>query len=311
MKSKLLNVLFVLSPLWTHATIDWEALTEKIYQTPEAFELTPIGEGGTNSNYLLTLNECPYFIRIAPPSSNLLGASIEIEFEVLQALEELHISPQPIHLNRDRKILVTEFMQGAHEVDLSDLSTRIKVFTLLHQIEASNITLSRYYEPYVDICKLLDLAKSLNDPLEYFPISIIETIDKKLSQAHKKKLSHFDLHHGNILTDNKRLWIVDWEYATMADPFLTLASMASTEHWDDNQMKSILHEYLPHCTEEDFHSLFLNRILIDLHWAAWCHIQKTLSPLELPYEDWKTAYLTEALNRIRTISGVPSYLEYK
>jgi thiamine kinase-like enzyme len=295
MKSKLL--LFILFPLWSHANIDWEDLTEKICQTPEAFELTPIGEGGTNANYLLTLNECPYFIRIAPPSSNLLGASIEIEFEVLQALKDLNISPQPIHLNRNRKILVTEFMQGAKEVDLSDLSTRIKVFTLLHQIEASNITLSRTYHPYSDIARLIDLAKSLNDPIDYIPLPLLE----QLSQTNEKKLSHFDLHHGNILTDNERLWIVDWEYATMADRFLTLASMASTEHWDDNQMKSILQEYLPHYTEEDYHSLFLNRIIIDLHWAAWCHVQKTLSPLEMPYEEWETAYLTEALNRIRTI----------
>lgn len=301
MKSKFLNVLLILFPLWTHANIDWEVITEIIYETPEAFELIPVGEGGTNSNYLLNVNECPYFIRIAPPTSNLLGASIEIEFEVLQALKDLNISPRAIHLNRKRKILVTEFMQAAHEVDLSDKSIRIKVFSLMHQIEESNITLSREYKPYSDIGMLIDLAKSLNDPIDYIPMSLLKNMDTQLSQMNEKKLSHFDLHHGNILTDNERIWIVDWEYATMADRFLTLASMASTEHWDDEQMKSVLHEYLPHYTEYDYQSLYLNRIIIDLHWAAWCHVQKTLSPLEMPYEAWENAYFNEALNRIRTV----------
>ena len=292
-----LVLLYLLLPFWIYADINWEDLTEKIYQTPEAFDLTPIGEGSTNSNYHLIFNEGHYFVRIAPKGAELLSASIEIEFEVLQALKELHIAPEPIHLNRNRRILVTEFMHGAHEMDLSDLSTRSKVFSLLHQIEASNITLSRTYDPYIDIVRLIDLAKSLNDPIAYISLPLL----KELSQSNENKLSHFDLHHGNILTDNERIWIVDWEYATMADRFLTLASMASTEHWDDNQMKNILNEYLPHPREEDFHSLFLNRILIDLHWAAWCHIQKTLSPLAIPYEEWENDYITEALTRIKSL----------
>lgn len=292
-------------PLWAHANINWEDLTEKIYQCPKAFDLTPIGEGSTNANYHLIFDECHYFVRIAPRGAELLGASIEMEYEVLQAIKELHIAPKPIHLNRNLRILVTEFMHGAHEVDLSDPSTRSKVFLVLHQLEASTITISRTYQPYSAVTHLIDLAKSLGDPIEYIPLPIVKAIDEKLSQTQEVKLSHFDLHHGNILSDNKRLWIVDWEYATMADRFLTLASMASTEHWDDNQMKSILKEYLPHSSEEDFHSLFLNRILIDLHWAAWCHVQKTLSPLEIPYDEWENDYITEAFTRIKS----PQYAE--
>ena len=290
-------LLFLLFPFWVYGDINWENLTEKIYHTPEAFNLTPIGDGSTNSNYHLIYEECHYFVRQAPKGSELLGASIEIEFEVLQALQMLHIAPAPLHLNKNRKILVTEFMQGASEVDLSDPSTRLQVFTLLHQIEAANITLSRTYDPYIEIGKLIDLAESLGDPLDSIPLPLI----KELSQTNEKKLSHFDLHHGNILTDNTRIWIIDWEYATMADPLLNLASMASTEHWDDTQMKTILKEYLPHSSQKDLDSLFLNRILIDLHWAAWCHVQKTLSPLNAPYEAWEHAYLTEALTRIKTI----------
>lgn len=306
----LYNLLFVVFlPLFAHASANWEELTEQIYQMPEAFNLKTIGEGGTNSNYLLTLDECQYFVRIAPPGAESLGASIEIEYEVLDKLKKFHISPKPIYLNQKRKILVTEFMPFAKEADLLDPDSRLKVLSLLHTIEASNITLSRTYLPYLHVMELIDLAKSLHDPVcplfnnEILPA--LKIIDAMLPQ--EKTLCHFDLHHGNILINHEHVWIIDWEYATMADRFLTLASMASTERWNDDQMKTILNEYLPNHTESDYHTLFLNRIVIDTHWAAWCHVQKNLSPLNMPYEEWENHYFSEALSRIRS----SQYLDFK
>ena len=293
----------VFFPLFVSADINWEELTEQIYQKPESINLKPIGDGGTNSNYLLTLDECQYFVRIAPPGVASLGASIEIEYEVLTKLKDLHISPQPIYLNQNRKILVTEFMPFAKEIDLLDPDSRLKALSLLHTIEASEITLSRTYSPYQDILALTDLAKSLNDPVcpifENKLLPALKIIEGMLPQ--EKTLCHFDLHHGNILLNHEQMWIIDWEYATMAHRFLTLASIASTERWDDDQMKSILKEYLPNYTQADYHALFLNRIIIDTHWAAWCHIQKTLSPLNMPYEDWEHHYFSEALKRIHSL----------
>lgn len=298
----LFKFLLYLFPLFVHADINWEEITERIYQTPDAFNLTPIGQGCTNSNYRLQLNDAYYFVRIAPSSAIELGASMEIEYEVLQALYGLHISPQPLFLNSNRQIMVTEFISNAHEADLSDPSTRQQAFTLLHQIEESGIFLTRTYQPYEDILHLVDLAQFYHDPIceklirEVLPA--IKIIEQKLSSD---TLSHFDLHHGNILTDGTQVWFIDWEYATMADRFLSLASMSSTENWNDEQMKIALAEYLPSFIEQDYHALFLNRIVIDLHWAAWCHLQKYISPLEMPFEQMGNAYLEEALARIQSL----------
>lgn len=295
-------------PFWTYGNINWEELTEKIYETPEAFDLTPIGEGSTNANYRLLFNECHYFVRIAPVSAEDLGASIEIEYEVLQAIKNLYIAPKPIYLNINRRILVTEFMHGVHEVNLQDPHTRQKVFELMHAIDTAGITLSRDFHPYLKVIHLTTLTQTFNDPIfndEILPT--LKTIDQFLSEIQEKQLSHFDLHHGNILTDNTRIWFVDWEYATSGHPFLSLASMASTERWDDNQMKTALLEYLPHASQKDYYALYLNRIVMDIHWAAWCHVQQTLSCLDMPYATWEAEYMANILNRIKS----PFYIEYK
>lgn len=294
-----MQLLFILlSPLLVFANINWEDLTEKLYLHPESFDLTPIGNGSTNANYHLTFDECHYFVRIAPEDAELLGASIETEYEVLQAIQNLHIAPEPIHLNLARRILVTEFISGVHEVDLSDPAIRQKVFSLLHEIEASHIGISRVFQPTPKVLHLNELTKT--PALTQEILSALTTIDRLLELAGEKILSHFDLHHGNILTDGDRIWFVDWEYAAMGDRFLSLATMASTERWSDHQMNCILQEYLPTPTEEDFQSLFLNRIVMDIHWAAWCRAQKSLSHLEMPYEEWEKEYMTAILSRIRS-----------
>lgn len=313
MNLKFCRYLFCLFPLWIHAEINWEDLTEKIYLTPEVFHLTAVGEGATNANFILELDEGHYFIRIAPEEAEWLGASIEVEYEVLQALKDLHVSPQALYFNQNRKILVTEFMQSAVEAVLFDPGTRLKVFSLLHKIEASQVTISRMYEPYRQVIELIQLAKSLKIPVpEIYDSEILPALKKidQVIQNQEKVLSHFDLHHANIIKNEAKMWIVDWEYAVMSNRFLTLASMTSTEFWDDDQMKSALDEYLPNYTDQDYQTLFLSRIVIDIHWAAWCHIQASLSTLDRPYEAWKDRYLSEALKRIRLLNQAFSELSH-
>jgi len=306
----ILLFVFNLLPLWIHATIDWHTLTEEMYQTPEAYDLEVIGGGASNSNYHLVLDGCHYFIRFAPPTTELLDADIEVEYQVLQSLSELHVSPQPIYFNKDRRILVMEFVQNdKEEIDLLDPLIRRKVISLLHQIENSEISISRVYQPYRDIAKHVETVNSLGDTLpEVFNKEVLpalKRIDEVLSKMQNRKLCHFDLHHQNILKSNDRFWIIDWEYATMSDPFLTLGSMASIERWNDQQMENLLKEYMQCPKKEDFYRLYLYRIVADIHWVAWNHIQINLSTIDIPYEMWGKLFLDAAVARIRS----PHFLE--
>jgi thiamine kinase-like enzyme len=122
-----------------------------------------------------------------------------------------------------------------------------------------------------------------------------------LAQNPTKVLCHLDLHGINVLKSDDRLWIIDWEYAMMSHPFLTLASMASIEGWNDEEMGRLLEDYMGSFTDADFELLYLYRIAIDLFWAAWNEFQAQNSSLNMPYSVWKERFEHAAKTRIEAL----------
>ncbi len=302
-------ILLFLFPLFIYS-IDWPALTEELFINPKAYDLQPVDNGATNSNYSFKYEGQHYFIRRASPNMELLNSSMEIEYEVLQALKEYRIAPLAFYFNKEKKILVTEFIKNDKvEIDLKDPLIRHKVLSLLHKIGSLNIKISREYQPYQDILKYAQIVNSLGDELpEVFyqeMVPALRQMNDTLSKNIKYQLCHFDLHHGNILKNGDNLWIIDWEYAVMSDSFLNLASMASIERWDDQQMEILLKDYMLYPEKEDFYRLYLYRIVIDIHWAAWNRLQNKLSLSMNLMRSGEKLFFDAALERINS----PLYLE--
>jgi thiamine kinase-like enzyme len=230
---------------------------------------------------------------------------METEYFVLDALKDYHISPWPFYFNKDKKILVLEYIQHDNkEINLEDPWTRGKLLSLLHRIEDLNIEIPRFYHPSEEIHKFVELATASGGPLpELFyteMLPALKKIEERLSNIQKWKLCHFDLCHKNILKNNDRLWIIDWEYAVMGDPLLNLASIASIQRWNDDQMEILLQNYISSPEKEDYHRLCLYRILTDIHWFLWNHIQNNLSKINAPYQVWSKLFFDAALERIKS-----------
>ena len=286
--------------------LSWQALTEMVYQDPQSLDLKPISGGASNQNYLLSYEGHDYFVRCAPPNASLLGADITLENEVLELLKGHSIAPEPIYFNPERRILVTEYIpQEGAPVDLNDRETRKAVFNILHQLDGLNLHISRHYTPYKYIKQLIALLHQLGGSLspdftESLPL--LKKIDKELSQLSQSHLCHRDLHHDNIMRGDKGLVLIDWEYAVMSHPFATLASMATTEEWDDNKMWEILCDYMESPTQEDFRHLYLYRILADSYWYVWTCLQIQLNAIDCDrYPAWEASYRNNALTRLHSL----------
>ncbi len=67
-------------------------------------------------------------------------------------------------------------------------------------------------------------------------------------------LCHGDLHVGNLLTEARRLWVIDWEYAHVSHPFWDLAGWITNVDLDPWQARTLLAAYLgrePRADERD------------------------------------------------------------
>jgi thiamine kinase-like enzyme len=55
--------------------------------------------------------------------------------------------------------------------------------------------------------------------------------------------SHNDLVLDNLLFDNTRLWLIDWEYSAMASPYWDLATLCNAANLDSAQSLHLLRVY--------------------------------------------------------------------
>lgn len=263
-------------------------------------EITRVNGGASNINYKLQFGDEQLFMRIAPKEQEVYFADIAIEYQVLEGIKELGVAPKPVFFDASSRVLVTEFISHTGErTNLLDRNLRQKVMRELHNIEALDLKLPRTFKPYE---QTMHLAALVGD--EYAKAfaaefgDALKRIDAILAEDSKKTLCHLDLHGLNVLQSGDRLWLIDWEYAMMSHPFLTLASMASIERWSDEEMGRLLEDYMGSYSDEDFHHLYLYRIAIDLFWTAWNELQSRTSSINIPYHTWKQLFEDAARSRL-------------
>lgn len=60
-----------------------------------------------------------------------------------------------------------------------------------------------------------------------------------------KVLCHNDLNPKNVLMDDEKLWLIDWEYSGTGDPLFDLAVVAKSHNLDDKQIVLLISSYQP------------------------------------------------------------------
>lgn len=190
------------------------------------------------------------------------------------------------------------------QIDLRKPEVRKQIFSYLHKIENSFLKISRSFDVYYDTLEMV--SKLENDsyklPVVFHSVLLpaLKKISACLNDLSQNSICHLDLHSENIIKDDQQYWIIDWEYAAMGHPYITLASMASIERWDDNEMIRMLQDYKNSISLEDFYILYLYRIGIDIFWYVLNQSQQLYSPIEKPHGTWKESYFNSSLKRINS-----------
>ncbi len=191
--------------------------------------LKKLGAGESNENYLAFLNNGKKIvIRIA----NLYGAeSLAKEYKTLQSLPQ-GLAPEPIFLDLSGKILnqpfmIQSFVEGQRVNKWTDelLQKFAQSLALLHQTQKKKITkpinikkyfysLDQYF--FQDLPELIQFnnLKKLIDKTNNF----IENNKSLFTSLKNYSLIHGDLNQDNILLDEKKFKLIDWELAEYNDP---------------------------------------------------------------------------------------------
>src|SRR5207244_5805027 len=97
---------------------------------------------------------------------------------------------------------------------------------------------------------------------------------------------HNDLLNANFLRDGDHVWIVDYEYAGMGDPFFDLGNFSINNGLSEEAQAMVLRLYFGDVTPARVARHALMRVMSDFREAMWGVVQQGISTLDFDYVDY-------------------------
>ena len=249
------------------------------------FEVVPLEGGITNRNYVVTVDGRRYVLRVPGADTELLGIDRANEYRAATVAAEAGVGPEVVAFLPDTGCFVTRFVEGAHAPmeALRDEAVLGLVVRSLHAFHGcppvpSSFPVFRIVEQYREIAELrgvgappaFDEAHAVADRIEAaFGVS-----PSPLTTCHN------DLLNANLLRDGDHVWIVDYEYAGMGDPFFDLGNLAVNNDLDAAAQEALLRHVYGDVRDRHRARLALMRIMSDFREAMWGVVQQAISRLD-------------------------------
>jgi thiamine kinase-like enzyme len=261
-----------------------EQIVERVWPG-RAATIEPLGGGITNRNFRVAVGAEIFVLRIGGEDTELLGIERSAEQAASRVAAELGLAPEVVAFLEPEGYLVTRYVEGVvGDVDVARVGAALR---RLHDGPAfpSRFDSFRVVEEYRAIADERGVAIPLYDRAS----EVARRIEKRRGDAAPCPC-HNDLLSANFISDGKRLWIVDWEYAGMGDPYFDLGNFAVNNELDAEGERLLLESY----GGGDGEALVLMRFMSDFREAMWGVVQQALSTLEFDFR----AYADEHFERL-------------
>ncbi len=259
--------------------------------------------GLSNQNFLLSINNSHYVLRIPRESTN---AVINRDSEAFneEIAYDLGLTPQVLWREENTKKKLTGTRLSIYlknhtvptcknSLDVSILAEIAKSLKNLHNSDIrfkgiiDNSTITEYLKHYFCLCSREQQSQLRHDYKT--ALTLLPIINDQELTSYPLVPSHVDLVLDNILLpnnmknnmknhahkDSRKIWLIDWEYSAMASPFWDIATLSNAAGLCDQTAVSFMKKVLTDNHSNDIDMLKKYRCLV-----------KTVS------DCWHTAYRT-------------------
>jgi thiamine kinase-like enzyme len=249
--------------------------------------------GITNHNYLCTAGGKKYVLRIPGAGTNTF---INREYELSNSIAAARagVFPEILGIVKSEGIMVIPFIEGetlhtdtvAAEIESPD-SHIVKIISEVRRFHAKAV-----FDHVTDVFdmtrKYIRMARDMN---AFFPddfgriLSISEKIEKAMERDKPAATAcHNDLLPENFIIDPQgKLWILDWEYGGMNDPYFDLGDFVVEHSLSAAQQKTVIETYCGEYLHHRFCRMMLHRLTADLWWCQWAMIQDKISKIDFDF----------------------------
>ena len=82
------------------------------------------------------------------------------------------------------------------------------------------------------------------------------------------------------------MWLIDWEYGGMTDPFFDLGDFCTEHPFSREEEELILKTYCGAMVEPRYCRMMLHKLTADLWWSVWAMIQCKLSSIDFDFMEY-------------------------
>lgn len=261
---------------------DWQGKT---------VEINPLSGGLTNTNYKVTVDGQPYFVRIPGESTELLAVDRRNEYENSKAAAKAGVGPQVLYYLPEDKVMVLEFIAGktmSNEALWAEgMPRRIaQSLKLLHKGPRfyTDFNMFRLVEFYLGIVK----EHEVRIPEGYLDrMPTVQRIEQAMLVRPLPTVPcHNDLLAENYIDDGNMLRLIDFEYSGNNDPCFELGNTCQELQYDEERITQLCEAYFGKATPGKIARMKLNMIMSDVGWTLWAAIQQKISKIEYDFWGW-------------------------
>ena len=118
----------------------------------------------------------------------------------------------------------------------------------------------------VEVCN--GYVEHATDSLKQWHQQLLPLLTKFMDDPTPVKFCHNDLVKENCLFDGKRVWLIDWEFAQINNPWFDLASIIIYFNLNDNESNTLINDYFDKQTPTNATRLCNLAMLI----VMWCDL---------------------------------------
>jgi thiamine kinase len=255
-----------------------QVAAEVLQVAPTTLTAARIKGGLTNESWLVQGADDAVVVRISTADEHALQLNRPSETLVLERVQRAGIGAEVLLCAPERRLLVTRKLPAeTMTIEAMRDPVMLRPLTaLLRRLHSISVPQS------VQQSDLLAILQGYWQSLDGHPDhqedsaetrAYAAEIARESASTANRCLCHNDVHHLNLMSDGKQLWLLDWEYAGIGDPFFDLAAVCCYHDYSQALRNQLLLAYRGELTHVD--SLRLQRMcwLFDYIKMLWLTVR--------------------------------------
>jgi len=218
----------------------------EFFANHQPLALQKLAASSTNDNYYVHTHRGHYLLRHY--ASFVEGVCRQQELRCQHAAAEIAVAPAPLCLNNHQRMLVSEFLTHSRHFDWQlhhgELWQLISQLVSLHRLKVQTPVLDAV--PYLEQLKSGSKDWLLTEPETEDWQRLLAAAKTFMALPQDIVLCHMDLHSGNMLLQQQKLWLIDFEYCQLADSSFDLAALSINLGMSRSEESKMLLYYLEH-----------------------------------------------------------------